>query len=118
MERPGASLDPAELQSLDPDELERTLREFVLLALGSVLGAQPGRFDQATNIADLGLDSLMAMELRNRIETEIGVVVPVNILVGDSTLGELAEELTAMVSVAESPERAGQATEGCAEGEI
>ena len=43
--------------------------------------------DDKQPLSQLGLDSLMAMELKNRIEYELGVVLPfVKLLEGPSTL--------------------------------
>ena len=50
-----------------------------------------GRFPEPRqSLNDLGFDSMKAMELRHRIETEFEVVMPVEAFIGASTLAQLA----------------------------
>ncbi|GGY98972.1 amino acid adenylation domain-containing protein [Streptomyces nitrosporeus] len=59
----------------------------------SVLRTGTDRIDPATGLGGLGLDSLLAMELRARIHAELGVAMPVVALLSGTPAGELAAQL-------------------------
>ena len=42
-------------------------------------------------LSSLGVDSLMAMELRNRIRTWVNVDLPAHVLIGNGTVSEAAD---------------------------
>jgi acyl carrier protein len=69
--------------------------------LGSVLGRRGEEVAADAEISQLGFDSLMAMELRNRIEADTGVLVPVARLLASATPSAIAEELIALHQRAE-----------------
>ena len=59
--------------------------------LARVLGTAPAGLEPDARLTDLGLDSLMAVELRNRLEREFGVDIPVmTLLQGPSAAGVAA----------------------------
>jgi myxalamid-type polyketide synthase MxaE and MxaD len=75
-------------------EIEAWLRELV----GRALGRAPEAVDVARPLTHLGLDSLMAIELKDRIELELGVALPVvDLLIGPS-LAEIAQRLAVQVT--------------------
>ena len=74
-----------------PELVQGFLRE----RLGAVLGTPAARLDIHTPITALGLDSLMAVELKNRIESELGVVLPLATLFQGPSIHDLAGTLLA-----------------------
>jgi acyl transferase domain-containing protein/acyl carrier protein len=63
-----------ELRALDGDARRDRLRSWVLSAAAKVLGmADVGTLSPRTGFFDLGLDSLMALELRQRVQSALGV---------------------------------------------
>ncbi len=60
-----------------PAERQRLLAEYLQEKVGRVLGRSAAQLDPQQSLQNLGLDSLMAIELKNRIEVELGVSVPV-----------------------------------------
>jgi aryl carrier-like protein len=61
-----------------------------------VLGASPERLDGDRPLLQLGLDSLMAVELRNWIEGELRVNLPIVELMRSPSMSRLAEVLAAL----------------------
>ena len=55
-----------------PAERRQILQELVRDAVGKVLKVAPSRIDPRKAMGDMGLGSLMAMELRNRLESALG----------------------------------------------
>jgi phthiocerol/phenolphthiocerol synthesis type-I polyketide synthase C len=60
---------------------------------GRVLRVDPGVIDQQTPFKALGLDSLMSLELRNRLESAFGLKLSPTLLWTYGTAGALATEL-------------------------
>ncbi|MCP3099325.1 amino acid adenylation domain-containing protein, partial [Myxococcus sp. K15C18031901] len=69
--------------------LTRGLRE----ELEAVLGSAASGVDEGTPLTRLGMDSLGAAELQERIEKRFGVRLPATILLQDVSLAELAERV-------------------------
>ncbi|MCS6844357.1 MAG: amino acid adenylation domain-containing protein [Caldilineales bacterium] len=65
-----------------------------------MLGASPKHFDAQTPLASLGVDSLMAVELKNRVETGLGLQLPIAALLRSPKVGELVDELLAQAAKA------------------
>ncbi|HEU5319721.1 MAG TPA: beta-ketoacyl reductase, partial [Methylomirabilota bacterium] len=87
----GSALDAvlAAAPETRPDVLAGVLRD----QLAAVLGASPGRFRSDQPLAELGLDSLMAVELSCLIEDNLGVKPSAIELVQASSVAALAERL-------------------------
>jgi acyl transferase domain-containing protein/NADPH-dependent curcumin reductase CurA/NADP-dependent 3-hydroxy acid dehydrogenase YdfG/acyl carrier protein len=83
-----------DLATLTATERQRVLGEYLGTTLGAVLGVRTGALTADAEIAQFGFDSLMAMELRNRIEADLGLIVPVSDLLECATPEELAGRLT------------------------
>ena len=66
--------------------------------LATLLGLDAGRaLDPRTPLGDLGLDSLLAVELRNVIGTALGRTLPATLLFDHPTLDALADHLLAQL---------------------
>ena len=77
--------EPAERLAL----IETRVRELVV----AVLGLGPSQFDPDQPLTLLGVDSLLAMQLKTRIEHDLGIKVSVIDLLKGSSSAELAAEL-------------------------
>ncbi|MDI1475030.1 type I polyketide synthase [Polyangium sp. y55x31] len=81
------------LVSLSEPERERVLVELVRKEAAAVLGAKSQAVDPDRPLQDLGLDSLMAIELRNRLGAETGLRLPATLLFDHPTPTALAKLL-------------------------
>ena len=82
------------IESAAPADRSAVIGEAVRDVVGSVLRVKPEglRFDQP--LTDLGLDSLMAVEIENSIESSIGVALPPASLMRARTIGQIATLIT------------------------
>jgi NADPH:quinone reductase-like Zn-dependent oxidoreductase/NAD(P)-dependent dehydrogenase (short-subunit alcohol dehydrogenase family)/aryl carrier-like protein len=95
-------------QILDAPENQRVevLTRFLRDKLARVLGAAAGQIDASQSLLSLGIDSLMAVDLRNWIERELQCTVPVVELMGSAGLAALAEVLLRQLTVGPAAETA------------
>ena len=81
------------------DRLSTFLRGQVAVVLGRTSSAE---IEPHRGFFDLGLDSLMALELKNRLQRGLGRTIPVNTLFEHPTIDALSEHLIRTVWPAES----------------
>ncbi|XNR87713.1 amino acid adenylation domain-containing protein [Streptomyces sp. R-74717] len=74
------------------ERLALVTRRFTAVA-ASVLRTNPDQIDPQAGLNALGLDSLLAMELRARLSSELGVAPPVVALLSGTSAGELIAQL-------------------------
>jgi amino acid adenylation domain-containing protein/thioester reductase-like protein len=72
---------------------QHQLEDFLKRQAARVLGMDPARLDANKPLDTLGLDSLMAMELKNSLESRLGVQLPVSSLLQGPTVSELVTQI-------------------------
>ena len=87
-----ASLNDA-LRRAGRQERKRLLESYLRDQAASKLGLTPSRLDIQLPLNQLGVDSLMAVELRTQIERDLGIVVPVVQLLDGPSVSGLADWL-------------------------
>ncbi|WP_394840347.1 SDR family NAD(P)-dependent oxidoreductase [Pendulispora rubella] len=96
-ESSGSSLEER-LSSLSSDERGRVLVDLLRSELATVLGhASPSTIDPARPLKELGLDSLTALELRNRLSSLTGLRLPSTLLFDHPSLSELLPFLDSLL---------------------
>jgi NAD(P)-dependent dehydrogenase (short-subunit alcohol dehydrogenase family)/acyl carrier protein len=86
----GAATGWAErLRAASDESRKEIVGEFLLAELSGVLQISPSSVPVDEALTQLGLDSLLAVELRNRIEKGLGISVPVVRLLQDSSVATL-----------------------------
>ncbi|MBK8323391.1 MAG: type I polyketide synthase [Betaproteobacteria bacterium] len=83
----------AELSQAAPARRRQLVEPIVRECVGRVLKILPARLDPRKALGTLGLNSLMAMELRNRLETALGRSLPATLVWNYPTVEALAEHL-------------------------
>jgi acyl transferase domain-containing protein/NADPH:quinone reductase-like Zn-dependent oxidoreductase/SAM-dependent methyltransferase/NAD(P)-dependent dehydrogenase (short-subunit alcohol dehydrogenase family)/acyl carrier protein len=78
------------IESAAPAEKEAVIAQAVREVVGSVLRVKPDRLRDDQPLTDLGLDSLMGVEIENSLEAAIGVALPPTSLMRARTIGQIA----------------------------
>jgi acyl carrier protein len=95
---PRTGVTREQLLDNDPATRQRLLDSYLCEQVARVLRLQPSRLDPRRPLVQLGLDSLMGVELRNRIETDLGVAIPLTRLFRDSSVARLGSEILEQLS--------------------
>ena len=86
-----------------PAERDGLLSAFVGSQVGRVLGLPPDTLDLQQPLRTLGLDSLMAVEIRNRLQANLGVSLPLAVLLEGPSAAQLVVRLLPMLSSGPAP---------------
>ncbi len=86
------------LAQLSETELLSTCIDLLKHEVGVVLRIDPAKIDQNRLLSDMGLDSLMGVELAVALESLFGVKVPVMVLSDSPTIAKLAQHLLTQLS--------------------
>ncbi|MBA3832879.1 MAG: SDR family NAD(P)-dependent oxidoreductase [Chthoniobacterales bacterium] len=78
------------IEGAAPEAREGIIGEAVRDVVGSVLRVKPESLRADQPLTDLGLDSLMAVEIENSLESAIGVALPPASLMRARTIGQIA----------------------------
>ncbi|HET8939559.1 MAG TPA: SDR family NAD(P)-dependent oxidoreductase, partial [Polyangiales bacterium] len=104
---PAASVPAAsQLSQHAPEDRARQLLALVRNAAGAVLSKDPQSIEADQALKNLGLDSLMALELRNRLAADSGMRLPATLLFDYPTPRALVEYLTERLLEGRVSERA------------
>lgn len=89
-ETPGAVSDYRQrIESAAPEEVEGIVGQAVRDAVASVLRVKPETLRDDQPLTDLGLDSLMGVEIENTIDASLGVSLPPASLTRARTIGQI-----------------------------
>jgi acyl carrier protein len=78
------------IEAASPAEKETVIAQAVREVVGSVLRVKPETLRDDQPLTDLGLDSLMGVEIENSLEAAIGVALPPTSLMRARTIGQIA----------------------------
>ncbi|NJR55454.1 MAG: SDR family NAD(P)-dependent oxidoreductase [Acaryochloris sp. CRU_2_0] len=81
------------LQTIAVAERQSFLINYFTQEIGQALLLTPEQVDQHESLTFMGFDSLMALELRNRLRTNLGVEIPVARLIEGISIQALATEV-------------------------
>lgn len=80
-----------ELATLDSATMRPRLQQFFAQQLSEIMGVDPEDIDTDVSLTTLGMDSLMAMELGNKMQTALGIEMPMSIYLQGPTIDRLAD---------------------------
>jgi acyl carrier protein len=89
------------LMTLDPAERHALMLAHLQKSLAQVMGLEGARLDPEESLNNLGIDSLMALEVQHSLETSLRLKLPMEILMGMPSLNELSRRLLALVTANE-----------------
>ncbi len=90
---PVTGFDTTTLLKTEPAKSEESLADFLRSQAARILGMDPARLRLDQPLDTLGLDSLMAMELKNSMESRLGVQLPISSLLQGPTISGLVIHL-------------------------
>ncbi|AFM17525.1 polyketide synthase family protein [Mycolicibacterium chubuense NBB4] len=93
---------PEALKSMDAAEVNRVVVARLRRRISAIMGySDDSAVDTAQPLTELGLDSLMAVRMRNTIRGDFGVEPPVALLLQGATLADLALDLIRQLGLEE-----------------
>jgi amino acid adenylation domain-containing protein len=91
--RPARRLIRETVWKAEPSERSQILEAYLCEQVARVLGLPAPKVDVHQPLNSLGVDSLMGVELKNRIESELGVALPIRVYLQGPTILRLAAEI-------------------------
>jgi phthiocerol/phenolphthiocerol synthesis type-I polyketide synthase C len=92
------------LETMSDEEIAAKLVEMVKVEVGEILRISADKIDPSRSIYDMGLDSLMGVELVVALESRFGIRLPVMSLNENPTIIKLAEFILSKFKVSETDE--------------
>jgi NADPH:quinone reductase-like Zn-dependent oxidoreductase/acyl carrier protein len=116
--RKGDGLTREKLLAVEPGKRKKVVEEFLKEQMARVLRSSADKVDLHVPLTSLGIDSLMAVELKNRVETDLEFTLPVTSLLQGPTLSQLAGILLEQLAPQTPGEAAAPASNGHEDGRI
>jgi len=88
----------AELRSLSPDDQRDRLRIFFASQMADIMGTESEDIDVDAPLTALGMDSLMAIELGNKMKTSLQIDLPMSIYLEGPSVSSLANYVCGVLS--------------------
>ena len=95
-----------EILEADAATLPPLLETYIRDHLARAMGASPARIDVQQSLVSLGLDSLIAVEVRNRINADLGMNVPLAKFMQGASINSLAAYIAERLLQGDRSERA------------
>jgi len=96
-------LTVAALSAIEPGQRQPLLISLLQKELSTVLGLEAVEIDPQESLNNLGLDSLMALELKQRLENGLGIELPIESMMQDPNLIDLSVKLLARLGTSSAP---------------
>lgn len=87
-----------ELKDLNEDQKIERLQIFFAEKLSEIMGIDPGEIDPETTLTLLGMDSLMAIELGNKMQTSLQMELPMSVYLEGPTIEKLATFVVGVIN--------------------
>jgi len=83
-----------ELELLEPPELIETLKGILREEISTILRVPAAKLDENKSLLEIGMDSLMGVELMTSLENSLGITIPMMALSEAPTIAKLSERLS------------------------
>jgi acyl carrier protein len=93
----GPSSRVREILEADETAVASLLETYILENVARSIGTLPARIDPERSLLDLGLDSLIAMEVRNQINADFGINVPITRFTQSANVRALAAHVAEQI---------------------
>jgi NAD(P)-dependent dehydrogenase (short-subunit alcohol dehydrogenase family)/acyl carrier protein len=93
-----------------PEERQSLLEGFIREQVARVLRLPPNAVERSTPLTSFGMDSLMGLELRNRLEAGLGLVLPATLIWAYPHVAALTSHLGGKLGLGEPARRSAPAT--------
>lgn len=90
------------LKEATPAQRPALLQTALQKLVGAVVRAEPDRIDPQAPLRDLGVDSLMGVELRSKLERSLGRAVPIALLLQGPSVATLGNAILALLGLGEA----------------
>jgi acyl carrier protein len=87
-----------QLSAATPAERGPMVEQLLRYKVGSLLGMASEHIQRDRSLIEMGLDSLMAVELRNWVEAKLEIGLPIATLMRSASLKELVEKVCEIVA--------------------
>jgi acyl transferase domain-containing protein len=101
-----------QLCAAPPAERKRQLLRFIQVEVSGVLGLGSQLPDPEQGFFEMGMDSLLSLEFKARLETELARSLPATLIFDNPTIQSLTERLANEISGQATSEQAGRSTAG------
>ncbi|MFJ1767932.1 type I polyketide synthase [Amycolatopsis sp. NPDC088138] len=98
---PEAGTSGVTVSDLDDTAAQAAISAYLCGQVATVVKAQPDRVQGGQRLNRLGIDSLMAVQLRNRITEDLGASLPVAVFLQRGTIDHLAEVVLSTIRTPE-----------------
>ncbi|MEM9588789.1 MAG: SDR family NAD(P)-dependent oxidoreductase, partial [Planctomycetota bacterium] len=98
-----SELDLASLRNVDDSVRQDLIAQAMSDKLTSLLGLPEHQIDRQRPLLELGMDSLMAVELRNWMDHRLKVAVPISEMMGASSIDRLSSFVSTMMMDQQPP---------------
>lgn len=81
------------IKEASSSERTKIITEFILGELATILGLKESEIDIKRSLLSMGMDSLMAFEMRNAVQKVLKIDLPITILLEGASVEKLALEV-------------------------
>jgi len=93
-------LTKTRLQAAEPASRQKILEDYLIAEVARTLKTKPERISRTRPLNRLGMDSLMALELKNGVELAFGITVPLTNLLRGDNISQLSAALVEQLDFA------------------
>ncbi len=88
-----SSIDRSDILAAEPEHRFDLIRGFLARELAGIIKVSPDQINFQQPLTQFGIDSLMAIELKNNIERQLGVNIPIATLLQGPSLNDLTSTI-------------------------